>query len=77
MNEPPPVASSSGQPWLCSTSPRRNFDGSTCHSSFRPMPYFCGSTPSRKLNRCISRCDSDPRAPSANSVYFATSSMPG
>ena len=26
--------------------------GATCHSSLMPMPYFCGSTPSRRLKRC-------------------------
>jgi hypothetical protein len=36
-----------------------------------PMPYFCGSTPSRRPKRSISCLDSEPRAPSAKKVYFA------
>src|SRR2546430_6936135 len=77
MNDPPPVLLSNGQPCECTTSPGLCLDGSTCHSSFKPLPYFCGSTPSRKLKRPISSCDSEPRQPSANSVYFASSSIPG
>ena len=40
------------------------------------MPNFCGSRSLASSKRSISCLDSEPRAPSANSVYLARSSMP-
>ena len=65
---------SSGQPKLCWTRPGRCFDGSTCHNSLIPMPYFCGSRARPK--RAISPFASEPRAPSAIRVYLASSAIP-
>ena len=56
--------------------PGRWFSGATCHNSFRPSPNFCGSRPWSRPKRCSSVLLRLPRAPSANSVYFARSSMP-
>ena len=38
-------------PGCAATSPFWCLSGATCHSSLRPIPYFCGSTPSRRLKR--------------------------
>src|SRR5690606_40692886 len=53
-NEPPPVLSSSGQPVVCCTRPGWCFSAGICHSSFRPMPNFCGSAASHRLWRARS-----------------------
>ena len=56
--------------------PLRCFSGATCHSSFRPMPNFCGSRPSVEIEFLEQLLAEMPRAPSANSVYLPRSSMP-
>ena len=60
----------------CAARARLVLLGRTSHSSLRPMPYFCGSRPCSSSKRRISTFDSEPRAPSAMSVYLPRSSMP-
>ena len=77
MKLPPPVLRPKGQPMVCVTWPGLWFSGKTSHSSFMPIPNFCGSRPSGKLNLAMISLASDPRTPSAMNTYLPRSSMPG
>lgn len=72
---PPSARLSNGQPNEFCTSPGLNFSGFTC-PSFSPMPYFCRSRPASRSKRLTSCLLSEPRPPSANSVYLQWRSVP-